>query len=49
MCPIFRATHEEAATPRAKANLMRRLLQPDADPRGWRRMSAGRGRLMRQL
>ena len=32
MCPIFRATHEEAATPRAKANLMRRLLQPDADP-----------------
>jgi Fe-S oxidoreductase len=32
MCPIFRATHEEAASPRAKANLMRRLLQPDADP-----------------
>ncbi|MHB1422724.1 MAG: FAD-linked oxidase C-terminal domain-containing protein [Gemmataceae bacterium] len=32
MCPIFRATHEEAATPRAKANLLRRLLQPDADP-----------------
>ncbi len=32
MCPIFRATHEEAATPRAKANLMRRLIQPDADP-----------------
>ncbi len=32
MCPIFRATHEEAATPRAKANLMRPLLQPDADP-----------------
>src|SRR5262249_27950906 len=22
MCPIFRATHDEAATPRAKANLM---------------------------
>jgi FAD/FMN-containing dehydrogenase/Fe-S oxidoreductase len=32
MCPIFRATHDEAATPRAKANLMRRLLQPDVDP-----------------
>jgi FAD/FMN-containing dehydrogenase/Fe-S oxidoreductase len=32
MCPIFRATHEEAATPRAKADLMRRLLQSDADP-----------------
>ncbi len=32
MCPIFRATHEEAATPRAKANLMRYLLQPDTDP-----------------
>jgi Fe-S oxidoreductase len=33
MCPIFRATHDEAATPRAKANLMRHLLQPDTDPR----------------
>jgi Fe-S oxidoreductase len=33
MCPIFRATHSEAATPRAKANLMRLLLQPDVDPR----------------
>lgn len=32
MCPIFRATQDEAATPRAKANLMRHLLQPDADP-----------------
>src|SRR5205085_5114970 len=32
MCPIFRATGAEAATPRAKANLMRFLLQPDADP-----------------
>src|SRR5579884_2346464 len=31
MCPIFRATHDEAATPRAKANLMRHLLQPDVD------------------
>src|SRR5262249_6181597 len=27
MCPIFRAEHTEAATPRAKANLMRHLLQ----------------------
>jgi FAD/FMN-containing dehydrogenase/Fe-S oxidoreductase len=27
MCPIFRAEHSEAATPRAKANLMRHLLQ----------------------
>jgi FAD/FMN-containing dehydrogenase/Fe-S oxidoreductase len=32
MCPIFRATHDEAATPRAKANLMRRLLADGADP-----------------
>ena len=27
MCPMFRATHAEAATPRAKANLVRDLLQ----------------------
>jgi FAD/FMN-containing dehydrogenase/Fe-S oxidoreductase len=33
MCPLFRATHDEAATPRAKANLMRHLLQPGTDPR----------------
>jgi Fe-S oxidoreductase len=33
MCPIFRATHAEAATPRAKANLMRHLLHPDTDSR----------------
>ena len=26
MCPIFRATHAEAATPRAKANLLRQVL-----------------------
>ncbi|MBI1832428.1 MAG: FAD-binding protein [Planctomycetes bacterium] len=31
MCPIFRATHDEAATPRAKANLLRDLLQQQAD------------------
>jgi len=33
MCPIFRVTHAEAATPRAKANLVRFLLQQDADAR----------------
>ena len=33
MCPTFRATRDEAATPRAKANLMRQLLQTDTDPR----------------
>jgi FAD/FMN-containing dehydrogenase/Fe-S oxidoreductase len=33
MCPIFRATHAEAATPRAKANLMRHLLRADTDSR----------------
>src|SRR5262249_52671606 len=32
MCPTFRATHSEAATPRAKANLLRALLQEGADP-----------------
>ncbi len=31
MCPIFRATHAEAATPRAKANLLRELLQVQAN------------------
>jgi Fe-S oxidoreductase len=31
MCPLFRATHAEAATPRAKANLLRNLLQTEAD------------------
>jgi FAD/FMN-containing dehydrogenase/Fe-S oxidoreductase len=31
-CPIFRATGSEAATPRAKANLIRYLLQPGTDP-----------------
>jgi FAD/FMN-containing dehydrogenase/Fe-S oxidoreductase len=30
MCPIFRATGDEAASPRAKANLMRHLLQEGA-------------------
>lgn len=33
MCPIFRATCDEAAAPRAKANLLRHLLHPDTDPR----------------
>ncbi|MFO0880662.1 MAG: FAD-linked oxidase C-terminal domain-containing protein [Gemmataceae bacterium] len=32
MCPIFRATHAEAASPRAKANLMRHLLEAGSDP-----------------
>ena len=32
MCPIFRATHAEAASPRAKANLLRHLLQEGTDP-----------------
>ena len=31
MCPLFRATHAEAATPRAKANLLRDLLQAGKD------------------
>jgi FAD/FMN-containing dehydrogenase/Fe-S oxidoreductase len=33
MCPIFRATQAEAASPRAKANLLRYLMQPGSDPR----------------
>jgi FAD/FMN-containing dehydrogenase/Fe-S oxidoreductase len=33
MCPIFRATGTEAATPRAKANLLRHLLHAETDPR----------------
>jgi FAD/FMN-containing dehydrogenase/Fe-S oxidoreductase len=32
MCPIFRATHAEEASPRAKANLLRHLLRDGADP-----------------
>jgi FAD/FMN-containing dehydrogenase/Fe-S oxidoreductase len=31
MCPLFRVTHAEAATPRAKANLLRYLLQEGTD------------------
>jgi Fe-S oxidoreductase/FAD/FMN-containing dehydrogenase len=31
MCPIFRASHDEAATPRAKANLIRALLESNGD------------------
>jgi Fe-S oxidoreductase len=31
MCPLFRASHAEAATPRAKANLLRNLLQTETD------------------
>jgi len=33
MCPMFRVTHTEAATPRAKANLIRDLLHDAADSR----------------
>jgi Fe-S oxidoreductase len=33
MCPLFRVTHTEEATPRAKANLLRHLLQEGVDPR----------------
>jgi FAD/FMN-containing dehydrogenase/Fe-S oxidoreductase len=33
MCPLFRATHAEAAAPRAKANLVRHALQEATDPR----------------
>jgi FAD/FMN-containing dehydrogenase/Fe-S oxidoreductase len=33
MCPLFRVTHTEEATPRAKANLLRYLLQEGTDPR----------------
>jgi FAD/FMN-containing dehydrogenase/Fe-S oxidoreductase len=33
MCPIFRATHAEAATPRAKANLLRHILDDSTDSR----------------
>jgi FAD/FMN-containing dehydrogenase/Fe-S oxidoreductase len=31
MCPVFRASHAEAASPRAKANLLRELLQEGSD------------------
>jgi len=31
MCPLFRAAHSEAATPRAKANLLRHILQNGAE------------------
>jgi FAD/FMN-containing dehydrogenase/Fe-S oxidoreductase len=33
MCPIFHAVHGEPAAPRAKANLLRHLLQDQTDPR----------------
>jgi Fe-S oxidoreductase len=35
MCPVFRATHDEAATPRAKANLLRYILREGADPKSF--------------
>jgi len=33
MCPVFRATHSEAAAPRAKANLLRHLLSATGEGR----------------
>jgi Fe-S oxidoreductase len=33
MCPIFHAVHDEAAAPRAKANLLRHLLLEKTEPR----------------
>jgi FAD/FMN-containing dehydrogenase/Fe-S oxidoreductase len=33
MCPVFHAVHSEPATPRAKANLLRYLLQEKTDPK----------------
>lgn len=33
MCPVFRATTDEAASPRAKANVFRSLLAENADPK----------------
>jgi FAD/FMN-containing dehydrogenase/Fe-S oxidoreductase len=33
MCPMFRVTHAEAASPRAKANLLRSILGPGGDAR----------------
>jgi len=33
MCPVFHATHDEAASPRAKANLLRHILQDKSDAR----------------
>jgi FAD/FMN-containing dehydrogenase/Fe-S oxidoreductase len=46
MCPIFRASHDEAATPRAKANLMRHLLDPHTDSRA---LSSGEVRAVADL
>ncbi len=46
MCPIFRATHEEAATPRAKANLMRHVLADGVD---WQALSSDEVRAVADL
>jgi Fe-S oxidoreductase len=35
MCPLFRAIHGEAATPRAKANLLRYVLRNGGDPKSF--------------
>jgi Fe-S oxidoreductase/FAD/FMN-containing dehydrogenase len=35
MCPVFRASHHEAATPRAHVNLLRQVASGSLDPRLW--------------
>lgn len=35
MCPVFRATRDESASPRAKVNLMRQVAAGAIDPRTW--------------
>ncbi len=35
MCPVYRAKHEEAATPRAKANLLRYILRNGSDSKSF--------------
>jgi FAD/FMN-containing dehydrogenase/Fe-S oxidoreductase len=35
MCPVFRASRDEAAAPRAKVNLLRQVASGAIDPRAW--------------
>ncbi|MBX6312861.1 MAG: FAD-binding protein [Isosphaeraceae bacterium] len=35
MCPVFRASHAEAASPRAKVNLLRQIASGTLDPKLW--------------
>jgi FAD/FMN-containing dehydrogenase/Fe-S oxidoreductase len=46
MCPLFRVNHDEAATPRAKANMMRHVLDPRTDSRA---LSSGEVRSVADL